>query len=65
MTDLLKIAGRLPPKAQHELLDFAEFLERKYASRAETETAEWSAIAEASLAPVWDNPDDDVYDELR
>ena len=64
MADLLDIAGRLPPQAQHELLDFAEFLENKYRQNNWPEANDWKAMSQASLAKVWDNPEDDGYAEL-
>ena len=62
MADLLEIVGRLPPGAREELLDFAEFLDRKYSiSEAWPEQDDWRSMTEASTARVWDNTEDDVY----
>jgi len=58
----------LPPEAQMEVMDFIAFLKRKYrfkkAKMVNEEAAYWTAIGEASLRNVWDNEEDDVYNEL-
>ena len=60
-----EIAKRLPRAAQHELIDFAEFLLKKYALTDEkSDTDFWNRISEDSLSHIWDNPEDDIYGEL-
>ena len=58
----------LPPEAQTEVIDFIAFLKQKYRKKrtrmVKEETAYWQAIGEASLRNVWDNEEDDVYNEL-
>jgi hypothetical protein len=64
MADLLEIASSLPPQAQHELLDFAEFLQKRYCSDSWPEAQDWKKISQAALNEVWDNTEDDVYAAL-
>jgi hypothetical protein len=61
MADFLEIVGRLPPEARPELLDFTEFLDRKYNPPSWPEAADWRAMSQQTLDKVWDNPGDDVY----
>jgi len=63
MADIASVLHTLPPGAQRELLDFAEFLAKKY-NADWPEQADWQAMGEQSLAAVWDNKDDDVYAKL-
>lgn len=65
MADLNEIIEHLPLQARHELLDFAEFLERKYTIKDFwPEQEDWKSMAETSLKRVWDNFEDDIYDKL-
>ena len=65
MADLINILDRLPPVARNELVDFAEYLDRKYSgSDSWPEKSDWKAMAEASAAKFWDKPEDDVYASL-
>lgn len=60
-----ELAKRLPAEAQHELIDFAEFLLTKYAAAEDKPDRDfWYRISESSLAHIWDNPEDDIYGEL-
>lgn len=58
----------LPPGVQTEVYDFVSFLQEKYAVKKPADVREdavyWSALSEASLRNVWDNEEDDVYNEL-
>ncbi len=58
----------LPPVARTEVLDFVAFLKQKYSgkkSRSVKEDASyWTAMSEKSLGKVWDNKEDDIYNEL-
>ncbi|NTW99080.1 MAG: hypothetical protein HGB35_03970 [Geobacteraceae bacterium] len=44
------------------------FLKSRYRKKRvqaiKDEAADWSALGEASLRKVWDNEEDDVYNEL-
>ena len=64
MADLIEIAARLPPQAQHELLHFAEFLQERYAAESWPEDHDWRKISKSSLVKVWNNTEDDVYAAL-
>jgi hypothetical protein len=51
---------RLPDQAAREVLDFVGYI------RERGERAEWRDLMNAqseSLAPVWDNPADQVWDD--
>jgi hypothetical protein len=63
MVDITSVLYALPPGAQRELLDFAEFLAKKY-NADWPERADWQTMGEQPLSTVWDNKDDDVYAEL-
>ena len=52
----------LPPERIAEVEDFIDSLNSRNPDRRLTNAA--SQTAEPSLAQVWDNPDDAVYDQL-
>ena len=58
----------LPPAIQAEVYDFVTYLQEKYAVKKTAEVREdivyWSALSEVSLRDVWDNEEDEVYNEL-
>ncbi|WP_041245564.1 DUF2281 domain-containing protein [Geotalea uraniireducens] len=58
----------LPPAARREALDFIEFLAQKYQKERGASTASdkqyWQLLSERSLKKVWDNEEDDIYNEL-
>ena len=58
----------LPVAARREAIDFIEFLVQKYRKPKEpasnSEKEYWLHVAEQSVQKVWDNEDDDVYNEL-
>ena len=58
----------LPPEARKEIFDFVAFLQQKYRKRRtqtlKEDAAYWSAISEQSVRKVWDNEEDDIYNEL-
>jgi hypothetical protein len=67
-TNINQAVRALPPSLQTEVYDFVAFLQEKYALKRPTNVREdaacWSALGEASLRNVWDNEEDDVYNEL-
>ena len=51
----------LPQEAQAEVYDFVDFLVQKY----HKEDKQWMMrISKKSLDKIWDNPEDDIYNEL-
>ena len=58
----------LPDEARNELYDIYRFLLQKHRKRktldAREELAYWSALNEQSVKKIWDNEEDDIYDEL-
>jgi hypothetical protein len=63
MADIASVLNTLPVGAQQELLDFAEFLAKKYSAEW-PERRDWQSMGEMSLSAVWDNQEDDVYAKL-
>jgi len=63
-----KANNSLPPAARMEVLDFVAFLEQKYSKKkspaAKKDASYWAALGEASLSKIWDNKEDDIYNEL-
>jgi len=60
--ELIEKLEALPPERIAEVENFIDFLNSRSMDRRLTQTA--SQTAEPSLAQVWDNPDDAVYDQL-
>jgi hypothetical protein len=60
--ELVRKLEALPQERIAEVEDFIDFLNSRSSDRRLTQSA--SQIAEPSLAQVWDNPDDAVYDRL-
>ncbi len=58
---IAKIA-ELPEDRVSEIMDFVDFIRQREADRALTRAA--MRASEPALARVWDNPDDDIYNEL-
>jgi hypothetical protein len=59
---LLDKLRQLPPERLAEVEDFVDFLRTREGDRALTAAAQ--RLSEASLAKVWENADDAVYDRL-
>jgi hypothetical protein len=68
--NLQSVVNSLPPQAQIEVFDFVEFLRQKYGTSKDKaklvrEDAEyWTALSQVSVQKIWDNEEDDVYNEL-
>ena len=54
---------RLPVERQAEVLDFVQFLLQKEQEQQQLTQAA-AQLSGPSLAAVWDNPEDAVYDQL-
>ena len=58
----------LPDEAKSELFDYYRFLLQKQRRRksltTQEESAYWTALSEQSVGAVWDNEEDDIYNEL-
>lgn len=52
----------LPPSRLEEVIDFIEFLNARQADRGLTRA--YTAASEPALKRVWDNPEDDIYNDL-
>ncbi len=60
---LLEIMKSLPEEKALELLDFAKFLAQQYGLESKTQVEESVLLwQEQSLAKIWDNPEEDVYE---
>lgn len=58
---IAKIA-ELPENRVSEIIDFVDFIRQREMDRALTRDA--MRASEPALARVWDNPEDDVYNDL-
>lgn len=65
---LEQAVNSLPPAARMEVFDFIAFLKQKYrrkkSSVVKEDSAYWAALGETSLRKIWDNEEDDIYNEL-
>ena len=59
---LMEKIKALPPEGQDEVEDFVDFLPTKDEQRQLVDAA--MRLSEPSLAAIWDNPEDDVYNDL-
>jgi len=57
---IAQIAGTLPEPLAREALDFVRFLQ----ARELSEWRDWQNAQAASLAHVWDNTDDEVWNDV-
>jgi len=58
----------LPDEARSELYDFYRFLLQKHRKKTVLDTREesayWSILSEQSVKKIWDNEEDNIYNEL-
>jgi hypothetical protein len=59
---LMEKIRALPPDKVAEVEDFIDFLRMREEDRRLTEAA--ARLSEDAFRKIWDNPDDDVYDQL-
>ena len=59
---LIEKIKSLPQERQDEIENFIDFVEQRNRDRQIIQTA--AQTAEQSFARVWDNTEDDVYDQL-
>ena len=59
---LIEKLKSLPQERLDEVEDFIDFVEQRNRDRQLTQTA--AQTAEQSFARIWDNTEDDVYDQL-
>ncbi len=64
MADILEIMAQLSPQAQRELLDFAEFLQKRTVADSWPESQDWKHMSQPALSAYWDTIEDDVYAAL-
>lgn len=67
MNDLEEKILKLPEEAKKEVDDFIDFLIFKYSSSRNKEYGDnefWIKASEGTLKKIWDNKEDDVYNEL-
>lgn len=57
---IARIAGTLPESLAREALDFVQFLQ----TRARGEMNEWQNAQTVSLAHVWDNAEDEAWNDV-
>lgn len=56
-------ARRLPDALAREVLDFISYLEIKHGLR-DTQAEDLKAAQEPAMRRVWDNPEDEIWNEL-
>ena len=59
---LIEKIDRLPPARVAEVADFVDFLASRNTDRELAQAVTASAVP--AFAKVWDNPDDDVYNDI-
>jgi len=59
---LLQQIQALPPERVAEIEDFVAFITEREAARSLARAA--TAASAPAFAAIWDNPDDDAYNEL-
>jgi hypothetical protein len=59
---LIRKIGALPPARVKEVEDFVDLVGAKDFDRQLTRAVSW--MSEAAFAEVWDNPEDDIYNDL-
>ena len=67
MNDLEEKILKLPEEAKKEVDDFIDFLIFKYShsgNKGYGDNEFWIKASERTLKKVWDNKEDDVYNEL-
>jgi len=67
MNDLEEKILKLPEEAKKEVDDFIDFLIFKYYHRENKQSNEndfWIKASEKTLGEIWDNQEDDVYNDL-
>lgn len=68
--NLQSAVNSLPPEAQLEVFDFKEFLRQKYVTKktpvkhVREDSEYWTALSLVSVQRIWDNEEDDIYNEL-
>jgi hypothetical protein len=68
--NLQSAVNSLPPEAQIEVFDFVEFLRQKYVTKklpvkhVREDSEYWTALSMVSVQRIWDNEEDDIYNEL-
>jgi hypothetical protein len=60
--NLLQQIQALPPERIAEIEDFVAFIAAREEARSLTRAA--AATSAPAFAAIWDNPDDDAYNEL-
>ena len=59
---LIEKVRTLSPEKMSEVLDFVDFLSHRDSDRRLIRAA--NKLAEPAFTEIWDNPEDDVYDNL-
>ena len=59
----LGIIDRLPEAKVEELMDYAAYLGSRYSRRQQGVTEESVLLQQEALKKIWDNPEEDIYDE--
>jgi len=62
MDDIEEKIAKLPEPAGREVYEFIDSLLQKYPNTADKNL--WLKISEKSIKNLWDNKEDDIYNEL-
>ncbi len=62
---LCREASTLPDPLAEEVLDFIAFVKARRLHEVRAEGTEWIRLQEKSLAAVWDNEEDEVWNHVR
>ncbi len=62
MGDIEEKIAKLPEPARREVYEFIDFLLQKYSNTNDKNF--WLKISEESIKNLWDNKEDDIYNEL-
>lgn len=63
--ELLEKIRSLPPNRRAEVVDFVEFLIERQSQMSDHSLTRWTTgLSVGSFQKLWDNPEDDVYNEL-
>ena len=65
MSSIGERVKNLPPHARQEVIDFIDFLVDRYSKNYSLKEKEyWYKLSEQSVDKIWNNEEDDIYNEL-
>ncbi len=65
MTTIDEKIKALPPYAKQEVIDFIDFIVERYGKDSPVDEKDyWFKLSERSVDKIWNNDEDDIYNEL-